>query len=89
MRGCSFSVAADSGRLHRLEICPALVENETTNAVRQRTTGAHSRCCPVEGDSILIISPTSKAVLIDAGDNNKGKVVLEALSVTTCSNSTS
>jgi len=34
---------------------------------------------PVEGDSILIISPTSKSVLIDAGDTNKGKVVLEAL----------
>ena len=34
---------------------------------------------PVEGDSILIISPTGKSVLIDAGDTNKGKVVLEAL----------
>ena len=34
---------------------------------------------PVEGDSILIISPTGMSVLIDAGDANKGKVVLEAL----------
>lgn len=34
---------------------------------------------PVNGDSILIISPTGKAVLIDAGDTGKGKVVLEAL----------
>jgi competence protein ComEC len=34
---------------------------------------------PVEGDSILIISPTGTSVLIDAGDTNKGKVVLEAL----------
>jgi competence protein ComEC len=34
---------------------------------------------PVEGDSILIISPAGKSVLIDAGDAGKGKVVLEAL----------
>lgn len=34
---------------------------------------------PINGDSILIISPTGKAVLIDAGDSGKGKVVLEAL----------
>src|SRR4030088_712261 len=34
---------------------------------------------PVEGDSILIISPTGKSVLIDAGDAGKGKVVLDAL----------
>jgi competence protein ComEC len=34
---------------------------------------------PVEGDSILIISPGGKSVLIDAGDTGKGKVVLEAL----------
>ena len=34
---------------------------------------------PVEGDAILIISPTGKSVLIDAGDAGKGKVVLEAL----------
>jgi competence protein ComEC len=34
---------------------------------------------PVDGDSILIISPTGKSVLIDAGDTNKGKVVLDAL----------
>ena len=33
----------------------------------------------IEGDSILIISPTGKSVLIDAGDAGKGKVVLEAL----------
>jgi competence protein ComEC len=34
---------------------------------------------PIEGDSILIISPVGKSVLIDAGDAGKGKVVLEAL----------
>jgi beta-lactamase superfamily II metal-dependent hydrolase len=34
---------------------------------------------PIEGDSILIVSPTGKSVLIDAGDAGKGKVVLEAL----------
>jgi len=34
---------------------------------------------PVEGDSILIISPTGKSVLIDAGDKGKGRVVLDAL----------
>jgi len=34
---------------------------------------------PIEGDSILIISPTGKTVLIDAGDAGKGKVVLAAL----------
>jgi len=34
---------------------------------------------PVEGDSILIISPAGKSVLIDAGDVGKGKVVLDAL----------
>lgn len=34
---------------------------------------------PIEGDSILIISPTGKAVLIDGGDAGKGKVVLDAL----------
>jgi competence protein ComEC len=34
---------------------------------------------PAEGDSILIISPTGKSVLIDAGDAGKGKVVLDAL----------
>ncbi len=34
---------------------------------------------PVEGDAILIISPTGKSVLIDAGDAGKGKVVLDAL----------
>lgn len=34
---------------------------------------------PGEGDSILIISPTGKSVLIDAGDTGKGKVVLDAL----------
>src|SRR6267142_5030510 len=34
---------------------------------------------PVEGDSILIISPGGKSVLIDAGDTGKGKVVLDAL----------
>lgn len=34
---------------------------------------------PINGDSILIISPTGKSVLIDAGDTGKGKAVLEAL----------
>lgn len=34
---------------------------------------------PVNGDSILIVSPTGKTVLIDAGDAGKGKIVLEAL----------
>jgi len=34
---------------------------------------------PVNGDSILIVSPAGKATLIDAGDNGKGKNVLEAL----------
>jgi competence protein ComEC len=34
---------------------------------------------PINGDSILIISPTGTAVLLDAGDTGKGKVVLDAL----------
>lgn len=34
---------------------------------------------PVDGDSILIISPTGKTVLVDSGDAGKGKIVLEAL----------
>lgn len=34
---------------------------------------------PINGDSILIISPTGTTVLVDAGDAGKGKVVLEAL----------
>src|SRR6266403_586555 len=34
---------------------------------------------PIEGDSILIISPTGKSVLIDAGDAGKGKGILDAL----------
>ena len=34
---------------------------------------------PIEGDSILIISPAGTSVLIDAGDAGKGKVVLDAL----------
>jgi competence protein ComEC len=34
---------------------------------------------PVEGDSILIISPNGKTVLIDAGDTGKGKGIIEAL----------
>ena len=33
----------------------------------------------VEGDSILIIVPGGKTVLIDAGDTGKGKVILDAL----------
>src|SRR6185437_15352364 len=34
---------------------------------------------PVDGDAILIISPTGKTALIDAGDTSKGKAVLDAL----------
>ncbi len=34
---------------------------------------------PGNGDSILIIAPGGKAVLVDAGDTGKGKVVLDAL----------
>ena len=34
---------------------------------------------PGNGDSILIIVPGGKTVLVDAGDKGKGKVVLEAL----------
>jgi beta-lactamase superfamily II metal-dependent hydrolase len=34
---------------------------------------------PVNGDSLLIVSPAGKTVLIDAGDAGKGKVILEAL----------
>ena len=34
---------------------------------------------PIEGDSILIISPAGKSVLIDAGDAGKGKIILDAL----------
>lgn len=34
---------------------------------------------PVDGDSILIISPTGKTVLVDAGDTGKGKGILDAL----------
>jgi beta-lactamase superfamily II metal-dependent hydrolase len=34
---------------------------------------------PIEGEAILIVSPTGKTVLIDAGDTSKDKVVLDAL----------
>ena len=34
---------------------------------------------PINGDSILISSPSGKNVLIDAGDTTKGKTVVEAL----------
>jgi competence protein ComEC len=34
---------------------------------------------PINGDSILISSPSGKHVLIDAGDTTKGKAVVEAL----------
>jgi beta-lactamase superfamily II metal-dependent hydrolase len=34
---------------------------------------------PADGDSILIVSPAGKSVLIDAGDTGKGKAVLDAL----------
>jgi len=34
---------------------------------------------PSDGDSILIIAPGGKTVLIDAGDTGKGKVIVDAL----------
>ncbi|HEU4510329.1 MAG TPA: ComEC/Rec2 family competence protein [Pyrinomonadaceae bacterium] len=34
---------------------------------------------PINGDSILITSPSGKHVLVDAGDTTKGKAVVEAL----------
>src|SRR2546422_1582414 len=34
---------------------------------------------PINGDAILIISPTGKAVLIDTGEIGKDKIVLDAL----------
>jgi beta-lactamase superfamily II metal-dependent hydrolase len=34
---------------------------------------------PINGDSILIISPAGKSILVDAGDAGKGKIVLDAL----------
>lgn len=34
---------------------------------------------PIDGDAILIVSPTGQTVLIDAGDTGKGKVALDAL----------
>lgn len=34
---------------------------------------------PINGDSILISSPSGKTVLVDAGDTTKGKTVVEAL----------
>ena len=34
---------------------------------------------PVNGDAILITSPTGKNVLVDAGDTTRGKIVVEAL----------
>ena len=34
---------------------------------------------PVNGDSILITSPSGKTVLIDAGDTSRGKAVVDAL----------
>lgn len=34
---------------------------------------------PIDGDSILIISPSGKIVLVDAGDGSKGKSVVDAL----------
>jgi competence protein ComEC len=34
---------------------------------------------PVNGDAILIVAPSGKTVLVDAGDTGKGKIILEAL----------
>jgi beta-lactamase superfamily II metal-dependent hydrolase len=34
---------------------------------------------PINGDSILISTPSGKHVLVDAGDTSKGKTVVEAL----------
>lgn len=34
---------------------------------------------PIDGDSILIISPAGKTVLVDAGDASKNKIVIDAL----------
>lgn len=34
---------------------------------------------PINGDSILITSPSGKTVLVDAGDTSKGKAVVDAL----------
>lgn len=34
---------------------------------------------PINGDSILITSPSGKTVLVDAGDTTKGKAVVDAL----------
>jgi competence protein ComEC len=34
---------------------------------------------PINGDSILIVSPSGQTVLVDAGDTTKGKVVVDAL----------
>src|SRR5687768_14263429 len=34
---------------------------------------------PINGDSLLITSPSGKTVLVDAGDTTKGKVVVDAL----------
>ena len=34
---------------------------------------------PINGDSILIITPSGRSILVDAGDTSKSKAVLEAL----------
>mgnify|MGYP003694279043 CR=1 FL=1 len=73
-------VVLGAAGLLRVEICLASLEAAT--AAGPRVASCKFTCLmwePVEGDSILIIAPGGKTVLIDAGDTGKGKVILEAL----------